>query len=124
MAFCGANLRPGFELLSDILNLPELLTNADLVLTGEGSLDDQTFNGKGISGISKIINGSTNTRLIAIVGQNKLQSQQIEALGIYKAAALPVGAKDVTNTYETSMMIELTTEEILTDLIRRRPYDN
>lgn len=124
MAFCGANLRPGFELLSDILNLAELLTDADVVLTGEGSLDNQTFNGKGVSGIAKIINGSKNTRLIAIVGQNKLQSKQIEALGINKAVALPVGAKDVTNTDETSMMIESTTEEILTDLIRRRPYDH
>ncbi len=45
-AFCGAHLRPGAELVLDILDFDARLAGADLVLTAEGRLDGQTLAGK------------------------------------------------------------------------------
>jgi glycerate kinase len=47
LAFCGAQLRSGFELVCHELKLEERVQRADLVLTGEGRLDRQSSYGKG-----------------------------------------------------------------------------
>src|SRR5215467_6437882 len=47
LAFCGAQLRSGFELVCHELGLEQRVQRADLVLTGEGRLDRQSSYGKG-----------------------------------------------------------------------------
>lgn len=47
IAFLGARLKPGFELISELLHLEDKIKNTDLIITGEGKLDDQTLFGKG-----------------------------------------------------------------------------
>ncbi|UMX91441.1 glycerate kinase [Klebsiella pneumoniae] len=37
-AFCGAQLRPGIEIVTDALQLAERVADADLVITGEGRI--------------------------------------------------------------------------------------
>ena len=51
MAFCGAGLRPGIEVVSDAVGLAERIARADLVITGEGSLDQQSLRGKVPAGV-------------------------------------------------------------------------
>lgn len=46
LSWLGASLRPGAELAAEAINLDGLLADADLALTGEGSLDAQTLTGK------------------------------------------------------------------------------
>jgi glycerate kinase len=46
VAFAGATLRPGAELVLDLLELERHLAGADLVLTAEGRIDAQTAHGK------------------------------------------------------------------------------
>jgi glycerate kinase len=46
MAFCGARLRPGAELVLELVELDRHLVGADLVLTAEGRIDAQTAFGK------------------------------------------------------------------------------
>ena len=45
-AFCGARLRPGAELVLEMLEFDRHLVGTDLVLTAEGRLDSQTLAGK------------------------------------------------------------------------------
>ncbi len=45
-AFCGAELKPGSELIFDCLNLNSALENCDVLITGEGSIDAQSAFGK------------------------------------------------------------------------------
>lgn len=45
--FAGASLVPGFDLLADLLDFDARIRQADLILTGEGSLDVQSLGGKG-----------------------------------------------------------------------------
>jgi glycerate kinase len=53
MAFVGAKAEPGFELFARFANLEKLLRAADLVITGEGSIDESTFMGKGVGEIAR-----------------------------------------------------------------------
>jgi len=54
LAFCGARLVSGFGIVSDLLRLEDHVAAADLVVTGEGSLDDQTLDGKGPHGVAAL----------------------------------------------------------------------
>jgi glycerate kinase len=51
MAFLGAHVRPGVDVVADALGLPSLLACSDLVITGEGSLDEQSMRGKVPAGV-------------------------------------------------------------------------
>jgi glycerate kinase len=51
LAAAGAKLIDGFDLVADELELDELLEGADLVITGEGFLDEQSFEGKVVGGV-------------------------------------------------------------------------
>ena len=54
MKFAGARLRPGFEIVADAVGLEERIVEADLILTGEGSLDAQSLEGKGPIGVMRL----------------------------------------------------------------------
>lgn len=51
LAALGAQLRPGFDLVADEIGLPRRIAAADLVLTGEGQLDDTSLQGKATSSL-------------------------------------------------------------------------
>lgn len=48
----GARMRPGVEIVGELLGLPEALKDATLCATGEGSIDRQTLHGKTVSGVA------------------------------------------------------------------------
>ncbi len=50
-AFVGAKLKPGVEVVLDLVGIDKELANADLVITGEGRLDSQTAFGKDPAGV-------------------------------------------------------------------------
>ncbi len=56
LTFCQARLQPGFDLVAEFLQLEAAVLRADVVLTGEGSLDAQSLEGKapvGIAGLAR-----------------------------------------------------------------------
>ena len=56
IAFMGAELKSGVELVIDFVRLEEHCHSADLVITGEGKIDGQTASGKasvGVAGLAK-----------------------------------------------------------------------
>jgi glycerate kinase len=54
MAFLGAKLKPGIEIIIEAVKLEEAMKDADLVITGEGKIDSQTIYGKVPVGVAKI----------------------------------------------------------------------
>lgn len=54
LRFANAGLVPGFELIADLTGLEARIVAADLVVTGEGSLDAQSLAGKGPVGIARL----------------------------------------------------------------------
>ena len=51
LAALGATLSSGFELVADRIELFERMEQADLVITGEGLLDEESFHGKAVGGV-------------------------------------------------------------------------
>jgi glycerate kinase len=54
IAFLGATIRPGIDVIAEAVHLAERIRGADLVLTGEGRLDGQTVFGKTVAGVARI----------------------------------------------------------------------
>lgn len=52
LTFCAATIRPGFDMIAETLHLDARIASADLVITGEGRIDDQTLDGKGPAGVA------------------------------------------------------------------------
>jgi glycerate kinase len=53
-SFLGARLAPGFGLFADHTGLKERLSEAGLVVTGEGAIDRSTFMGKGVGELAAL----------------------------------------------------------------------
>jgi glycerate kinase len=54
MTFCGAVMKPGFDLVAEANGLAAAVAAADVVFTGEGCLDRQTLHGKGPMGVAAL----------------------------------------------------------------------
>jgi glycerate kinase len=54
LAFCGAELRPGIDIVMEALELEAAVQDADLVITGEGRIDSQTIHGKTPIGVARM----------------------------------------------------------------------
>ncbi|TBT83711.1 glycerate kinase [Propioniciclava sinopodophylli] len=54
LAFAGAELVPGIELVCDTVGFHDTVAGADLVLSGEGSIDAQTLSGKTPAGVADV----------------------------------------------------------------------
>ncbi|MFZ1749857.1 MAG: glycerate kinase [Saprospiraceae bacterium] len=54
VAFLGAHLGSGIDFIMQKTNLESLIAHTDYVITGEGSIDDQSVEGKVISGVANI----------------------------------------------------------------------
>ncbi len=68
MHYCGARLEAGFSIISEIIDLETSISNSDIIITGEGSLDAQTLNGKGPHGVLNLANKHSKPTF-AIAGQ-------------------------------------------------------
>jgi glycerate kinase len=54
LAAIGASLAPGFDVVAEAIDLPSFIEEADLVVTGEGLLDEQSFHGKAVGGVTDL----------------------------------------------------------------------
>jgi len=67
VAFCGARLMRGIDVVLDATHFDERLREADLVVTGEGKLDEQVRFGKALSGVVERAR-RFNVPVVAVVG--------------------------------------------------------
>jgi glycerate kinase len=68
MSFCGAKIRSGFDVVAEAVGLETKIEDADIVITGEGSLDRQTLEGKTPVGVARLAR-KLGKRVFAIVGR-------------------------------------------------------
>ena len=68
LAAVGARLLPGFELVAEAVGLEDRIEGADLVITGEGFLDEQSFRGKVVGGVLELAEAAGVPALV-IAGQ-------------------------------------------------------
>jgi glycerate kinase len=81
VAFCGAELRSGPNLVLEMLRFEEYLESADLVLTGEGKVDRQIEFGKAISGVA-LLAEKYRVPVIAFTGSLEEEPEKLAVRGI------------------------------------------
>jgi glycerate kinase len=86
MSFCGAKIQSGFEVAAEAVGLELKMNRADLVITGEGSLDRQTLEGKTPAGVARLAR-KLGKRVFAIVGRVNADQEVRELFdGVYENA--------------------------------------
>lgn len=68
LAAMGATLVEGFEVVADEADLYGRIEGADLVVTGEGFLDEQSFEGKVVGGVADLA-AEAGVPVVAIAGE-------------------------------------------------------
>ena len=98
VALCGAKLVNGFYAIAELTDLEEQIKSADWVISGEGKLDDQSLQGKVISGVAELCE-KYEKPLALFVGKNELNAERQEQLN----AKAVFSIMDQVNSIEDAM---------------------
>jgi glycerate kinase len=116
LAVLGAELRPGIELVLDLVGFREQLEGVDLVVTGEGSLDEQTLRGKAVAGVAAAARAA-GVPVVAVCGSNQLPPERLREAGIETAYALTDLEPDVRRCIADPVpLLRMIGERIAADL--------
>jgi len=83
----GANRVAGIETVLEIVQLDEEIAKSDLVVTGEGCLDDQSLHGKVIAGVASHA-AALGKPCVALAGEVRLGKRECATAGIDSAYSM------------------------------------
>ncbi|MGW4881566.1 glycerate kinase [Streptomyces sp. NPDC004262] len=113
----GARFRPGIEVMLDVLGFAPALERASLVVTGEGSLDEQTLHGKAPAGVAAAARAA-GKEVVAVCGRLALAPADLGRAGIRRAYPLTSVEPDVAKCIaEAGPILERVAEGIATDFL-------
>ncbi|MEU3597279.1 glycerate kinase [Streptomyces sp. NPDC006798] len=101
LALLGAEALPGCELVADAVGLPAALDGADLVLTGEGRLDDQSAGGKVVSLVARLA-AARGIPAVALAGQIVPPLTELHGLGLTAAFSIADGPRALAEMSESA----------------------
>lgn len=112
----GGELRAGIGLVLELVGFGERLVGADLLVTGEGKLDEQTLRGKAVVGVAAA-GAAAGVPVVAVCGANTLDGERLREAGIKKAYALTDLEPDVRRCIADPVpLLRLLGERIAADL--------
>lgn len=114
IAFFSAHLQSGIKTVLEMIEFEKQIAGADLIITGEGKLDDQTTMGKTASGILEVAQRQ-NIPVIALGGgiENRERLNQAGFLATFSIQPYPVTlAKAMDKEFALHNIAE-TTEQIM-----------
>ena len=97
MAFTGAQLRRGVDIVAEAVDLAGKIAGADLVITGEGTLDSQTVEGKTPVGVARIAK-SHGVPVVAVAGRLCEGYRQLYDHGVDVAVSIAPGPIDMSES--------------------------
>ncbi|BBJ40134.1 glycerate kinase [Streptomyces antimycoticus] len=113
----GAAFRPGIEVMLDVLGFPAALEGADLVITGEGSLDEQTLHGKAPAGVAAAAR-ARGIEVVAVCGRLALAPVALGNAGIRRAYPLTDLEPDPARCIaEAGPLLERAAERLAADFL-------
>ena len=114
LVFLKASIQPGIDIITKLGRVEEAIKHAQLVLTGEGKMDDQTSFGKAIAGIAQI--GKRNgVPVIAIAGADKVTNEAVYDKGVTAVFTLPNEPMPLEVAMQDGARL---TEKITTNIMR------
>jgi glycerate 2-kinase len=87
LALLNAEIKPGIEEILDLIEFDRRIVGADLVVTGEGSLDEQSLAGKAPVGVARAA-AKAGIPVVAVAGRLQLSPSQLHEAGILAAYGL------------------------------------
>jgi glycerate kinase len=112
LALLDAELRRGIELVLELAGFDERVAGAALVVTGEGSLDEQTLHGKAVLGVASRVR-SRGVPVVAVCGRSTLRPAELREVGIGTAYRLTDLEPDVDRCIANAAnLLELVGERI------------
>ena len=116
MTFLKAELKPGFEIISRITGLRKNLKDADLVITGEGKLDNQSLQGKVVDGVGQLAR-SGQIPFVVMCGISDVSDNEIRKLGAAKVYSLTeIAGSQQKALKNPEIYLRQATKMLLTDL--------
>ncbi len=101
-ALCSVTIKKGFETISELTELESKIKAHDIVITGEGQIDNSSLKGKVIDGMAKLCKKHKKDCYV-FCGINKLDKTDAEFLGITETFSIMDLAESVedamTNAY-------------------------
>ncbi|WP_285727127.1 glycerate kinase [Psychromicrobium xiongbiense] len=98
VALAGAKLESGVALVAELVGLDARIAEADLVVTGEGSVDSQSLAGKTPVGVARAAQ-KAGIPVVLVAGQLSVDYEELAALGVVAAAS----AAEVARSAEAAM---------------------
>ncbi len=112
LAFLDGEIVSGIDFIKDISRFDAVANDVDLIITGEGSIDNQSLNGKVLSGV--LASASIHDiPVVALCGQNKLIDKEIKGL---------ITIHDLVSAYGLQAAIS-NTKELLQNLVVEKLSD-
>ncbi|MEV2215476.1 glycerate kinase [Streptomyces sp. NPDC050997] len=113
----GARFRPGIEIMLDVLGFAPALEYATLVITGEGSLDEQTLHGKAPAGVAAAARAA-GKEVVAVCGRLALPPEALGRAGIRRVYPLTDVEPDVAKCIaDAGPILQRVAEQIARDFL-------
>lgn len=87
VAFFKGSLKRGIDVVFEFTNFEKEVEKADVIITGEGKLDEQTLHGKVVAGVAAMAK-QYNKKVFCVAGSNQLSSQEIQHLELAEVFAV------------------------------------
>jgi len=89
--FFNIKFQSGIKFIIDFIGLEALIQKSDLVITGEGKMDEQTLSGKVVKGVADLCL-KYHKKLVVVVGKNELPFEKTSSMGVHKVVSLLDGS--------------------------------
>ncbi len=117
IAFLHATLRPGAQLVLEAVNLEHYVQSADLVITAEGQIDEQTAYGKSVGAVA-ILAKRYGLPVLALAGGLGNGYQKVYELGVDSMAVLPSGPMTLPHAMEHAATLTTDATERMLRVLR------
>jgi len=119
VALFNASLRRGTEVVFEYTGFEEQVKKADVVITGEGKMDEQTLHGKVVAGVSALAQ-KYNKPLIGVSGVNALTIAAQGSLGFREVFAIADHAHGADPMANAGQILERIGCEVIAPFILQR----
>ena len=120
----GATMMSGIDLVIQVTELEKHIQDADYIMTGEGSIDAQTINGKTISGVARVAT-RYNIPVVAFGGRITREAQNLYDIGVTSMFSITNEAKTLNQALlDGQKYLQLTAENVCRLLVKSFIYND
>jgi len=104
VAFLNAELIKGTDLVFDYSKAEEHIQQSDIVITGEGKIDEQTFNGKLVDAVAQLCI-KNKKQVIALCGTLDISQESVKANGLTAAFSIINKPMNIDEAFKNAFLL-------------------